>query len=85
MTFFYFKVILTIHCILEGAFRLNACLFCNVSVRSRNIYYIYPHRHTKFKIIILELIFQATNYDFDRVRKYINLHPVSYKSGLGLG
>jgi hypothetical protein len=26
-----------------------------------NIYYIYPHHHTKFKIIILELISQTTN------------------------
>jgi hypothetical protein len=32
-----------------------------------NIYYIYPHHHTKFKIIILELVFQTTNYDLDRM------------------
>ena len=45
-----------------------------------NIYYINPHHHTKFKIIILELIFQTTNYDLDCVRNYIKLHPVSYMS-----
>ena len=42
----------------------------------------YPHHHTKFKIIVLELIFlvATTNYDLYRVHKYINLYPVSYMS-----
>ena len=69
------------HCILEGAFPLNVCLLCNVSVRSREYsIYIYPHHHTKFKNLISELVFETTNYDLDSLRKYINLHPVSYMS-----
>jgi hypothetical protein len=63
---------------------MRACFAMCPSIPG-NIYYIYLHQHTKFKIIILELAFQTTNYDLDHVRKYINLHPVSYKSGLGLG
>jgi hypothetical protein len=50
---------------------MSACFVMCPSVPG-NIYYIYPHHHTKFKIIILELIFQTTNYDIDPVRKYIN-------------
>jgi hypothetical protein len=58
---------------------MRACFVMCPSVPG-NIYYIYPHHHTQFKIITLELIFQTTNYDLDRVRKYMNLHPVSYIS-----
>ena len=41
---------------------------------------LYTHKNSKFKILISELVFETTNYDLDRLRKYINLHPVSNMS-----